>query len=130
MNDYPDLVKRRLIQLIDDMAQDPGLFVKDPGKDFSRNRKLNFSEMIRLLLSMGGNSLGNELMECFSYDVDAPTASAFVQQRNKILPAAFESLMHRFTESFPSYKTFDGYRLLAVDGSSLAIANNPKDEDT
>ena len=130
MNDYPDLVKRRLIQLIDDMAQDPGLFVKDPGKDFSRNRKLNFSEMIRLLLSMGGNSLGNELMECFSYDIDAPTASAFVQQRNKILPAAFESLMHRFTESFPSYKTFDGYRLLAVDGSSLAIANNPKDEDT
>jgi hypothetical protein len=130
LNDYPDLVKSRLLQLIDDMAQEPGLFVKNPGKDFSRNRKLNFTEMIRLLLSMGGNSLGNELMECFSYDVDAPSASAFVQQRDKILPAAFESLMHRFTESFPGYKTFDGYRLLAVDGSSLAIAHNPKGVDT
>lgn len=40
MNDYPDLVKNRLLQLIHEMAQAPDLFVKNPGKDFSRNRKL------------------------------------------------------------------------------------------
>lgn len=130
LNGYPDLVKDRLFRLIDEMAQNPGLFVKNPGKDFSRNRKLNFTEMIRLLLSMGGNSLGNELMECFSYDVDSPSASAFVQQRNKILPVAFESLMHQFTDSFSDCKTFDGYRPLAVDGSDLNIAHNPDDSDT
>lgn len=130
MNDYPDLVKGRLLQLIDEMARKPELFVKDPGRDFTRNRKLNFTQMIRLLLSMGGNSLGNELMEHFSYDVAAPSASSFVQQRHKILPAAFEFLMHQFTDTFHNHKTFAGYRPLAVDGSSLGIAHNPKDIDT
>lgn len=86
--------------------------------------------MFRLILSMGGNSLRNELMEHFSYDVKAATASSFVQQRDKIIPAAFEFLMHQFTASFPDYKTFDGYRLLAVDGSDLGIAHNPDDSDT
>ena len=130
LNEYPDLVKNRLLHLIDEMAQESHLFVKNPGKDFSRNRKLNFSEMIRLLLSMGGNSLRNELMEHFSYDANAASASSFVQQRDKILPSAFEFLMHRFTASSPDYKTFDGYRLLAVDGSDLGIAHNPNDLDT
>ena len=130
LNDYPDLVKGRLLRLIDQMAREPELFAKNPGKDFTRNRKLNFTQMIRLLLSMGGNSLGNELMEHFSYDVAAPSTSSFVQQRNKILPAAFESLMHQFTASFHGHKTFDGYRPLAADGSGLGIAHNPKDIDT
>lgn len=130
MNVYPDLVKNRLLQLIDEMAQEPNLFVKNPSRDFSRNRKLNFSETIRLLLSMGGNSLRNELMEYFSYDVNAASPSSFVQQRNKILPAAFEFLLNRFTASFPDRKTFNGYRLLAVDGSNLCIAHNPEDVDT
>lgn len=130
LNDYPDLVKHRLLGLIDEMSQALEQFVKNPGKDFSRNRKLNFSEMVRLLLSMGGSSLGNELMEHFSYDTAAPSASSFVQQRDKILPAAFEFLMHQFTDSHPDPKTFSGYRLLAGDGSGLGIAHNPKDIDT
>ena len=130
MNDYPDLVKGRLLRLIDEMARKPELFTKNPGKDFTRNRKLNFTQMIRLLLSMGGNSLGNELMEYFAYDVAAPSASSFVQQRDKILPAASESLMHQFTDSFHGHKTIYGYRPLAVDGSGLGIAHNPKDIDT
>lgn len=130
LNDYPDLVKGRLLRLIEEMAQKPELFVKSPGKDFSRNRKLNLVQMLRLLLSMGGNSLRNELMEFFSYDINAPSVSSFVQQRDKILPAAFEFLLHRFTSSCTDLKTFDGFRLLAVDGSDLGIAHNPNDSDT
>jgi hypothetical protein len=130
LNVYPDFVKSRLLRIVDDMAQEPGSFVKRPGKDFSRNRKLNFTQIFRLLLSMGGNSLGNELMEFFSYDIAAPSASAFIQQRDKILPAAFESLMHQFTDSHPDPKTFRGYRLLAGDGSGLSIAHNPNDPNT
>lgn len=130
MNDYPKLVKKRLLELIYEMSKTPALFVKNPGKNFTRKRKLNFVEMFRLILSMGGNSLGNELMEYFSYDVNAASISSFVQQRDKILPTAFEFLMHEFTASFRDYKTYEGYRLLAVDGSDLCIAHNPKDTNT
>lgn len=130
LNVYPNFVKSRLLQLIEEMAQKPDLFVKNPGKDFSRNRKLNLAQMLRLILSMGGSSLRNELMEYFSYDINVPSVSSFVQQRDKILPAAFEFLLHRFTSSFSDYKTFYGFRLLAVDGSDLGIAHNPNDSDT
>ena len=57
-------------------------------------------------------------------------ASAFVQQRAKILPAAFESLFHHFTDRICEQKTYNGYRLFAVDGSDLQIAANPQDADS
>lgn len=130
MNEYPELVKKRLLELINEMAECPERFVKQPGKDFTRTRKINFAEMMQLILAMGGSSIGNELMEYFSYDVNAASTSAFIQQRSKILPIAFEFLMHEFTASFCDPKTFNGYRLLAVDGSDLNIAHNPQDADT
>ena len=71
------------------------LFVNNPEKDFTRKRKLDFKEMMNILLSMGGNSLKLELMKYFSYDAETATCSAFVQQRDKILPEALEFLFHR-----------------------------------
>jgi len=61
------------------MDENSYLFTKHPGKDFTRKRKLDFKEMLRILLSMGGNSLKLELMNYFSYDVETATSSAFVQ---------------------------------------------------
>ena len=46
---------------------------------------------------MGGNSIYKELLEAQGYDVNTATSSAFVQQRDKILPCAFEFLLHEFT---------------------------------
>lgn len=34
------------------------------------------------------------------------------------------------TNSFHDFKVFDGYRLLAVDGSDLGVSHNPSDSDT
>jgi hypothetical protein len=78
---------------------------------------------------MGGNSLKLELMKYFSYDVESATSSAFVQQRDKILPDALELLFHRFTTSSVNPNYYDCYRMLAVDGSDLCIAHNPNDEE-
>jgi hypothetical protein len=106
------------------------LFVKNPGKDFIRNRKLPFETVVHLLISMGGNSIYKELLESQGYDVNTVTSSAFVQQREKILPCAFEYLFHEFTKTHTALKTYQDYRLLAVDGSSLHIATNPQDPET
>ena len=130
MNEYPNTVKEKLTSLINEMSASPALFVKSPDKDFTRDRKLPFDTVMHLLISMGGNSIYKELLETQGYDVNTATASAFSQQRDKILPCAFEFLLHEFTRPFPDTRKYRGYRLLASDGSDLRIATNPDDLDT
>ena len=130
MNDYPNSVKEKLTSLIKEMSAEPALFVKDPKRDFTRKRKLPFEAVVQILLSMGGNSIYKELLDAQGYDVNTATAPAFVQQRDKILPFAFEFLLHEFTRSFSDTKKYKGFRLLAVDGSDLHIATDPDNLDT
>jgi len=130
MNEYPNVVKEILSSMIGEMAASPALFVKNPGKDFTRNRKLSFETVVQLIISMGGNSIYKELLESQGFDVTTATTSAFVQQRDKILPFAFEFLLHEFTESHTDMKTYRGYRLLASDGSDLQFATDPENPDT
>ena len=89
-------IKERLRSIIREMASNPGLFVKNPGKDFTRKRKLDFENMLILLLGMGGGSLQMELLAGNGYEADTATASAFIQQRDKILTFALEYILHEF----------------------------------
>jgi len=130
MNDYPKYLKEKLTLLIRSIDNKSDEFVKNPGKDFIRNRKLPFETIMQLLISMGGNSIYTEMLEAHGYNTDTVTSSAFVQQRSKILPYAFEFLFREFTKGYTATKTFRGYRLLATDGSSVRIATNPDDPDT
>ena len=66
-------------------------------------------------------------MRRFQNSEKTPSASAFVQQRQKLLPAALEALFHRFTALLRPEKIFYGCRLLAVDGPSLKSAAYPGD---
>ena len=130
MNEYPNALKDRLSATIREMADSPESFVKNPGKDFTRNRKLPFETIVQMLISMGGNSLYKELLESQGYDANTATTSAFVQQRDKIKPCAFEFLLHKFTRPHSDTKKYRGYRLLASDGSDLHIPTTPHDSDT
>ncbi len=130
MNEYPNHVKDTLTALIGEMAVAPEPFVRKPGKDFSRNRKLPFETVMQILISMGGGSIYKELLESQGFSEQTATSSAFVQQREKLLPHACEFLFHEFTQSASDIKTYRGYRLLADDGSALQIAGNPGDPET
>ena len=127
MNNHPNAVKETLTSLIHEMSESPALYVKNPGKDFTRERKLPFETVMQLLISMGGNSIYKELLEATGYNLNTATSSAFVQQRDKILPDAFQFLLHEFTKSHKILKRFHGYQLLAVDGSALRIATDPNE---
>jgi hypothetical protein len=130
MNEYPNTVKHRLTTIITQMSNNPSLYVKNAQSDFTRKRKLPFETMIHFLLSMGGNSIYKELLETQGYDANTATTSAFIQQRDKILPFAFEYLFREFTDTIIQLQKYKGYRLLAVDGSGLHTATNPDDQDT
>lgn len=123
-------IKKILFNLIHDLNSTASLYARFPNKDFTRDRKLPFEKVITLLLGMGGGSLSNELMDYFGCTVDLVTASAFVQQRKKLLPTALETLFHRFVEETDTAALYDGYRLLAVDGSALQIPTDRDDVDS
>lgn len=130
MNEYPNNVKHRLTTIITQMSNSPSLYVKNPKSDFTRKRKLPFETIMHFLLSMGGNSIYKELLETQGYDANIATTSAFIQQRDKILPFAFEFLFREFTDTITPPQKYRGYRLFAADGSDLHTATNPDDQDT
>lgn len=130
MNNYAESIKIKLENVLEEINNQHQLYVKNPLKDFSRKRKLSFKEVLKLILSMEGNSLNKELLKFFSFDLEHPTTSAFVQQRDKIFPEAFKTIFNSFTNSLDKPKKYKGYRLLAADGTCLSIAYNPKDEKT
>lgn len=127
MNEYADSIKEKLNIVLNEICEHSRIYINNPDKNFTRKRKLDFKEMLNILLSMGGNSLKIELMKYFSYDVQAATSSAFVQQRSKILPKALEVLFRKFTSIAVDPTYYKGYRMFAVDGSDLCIAHNPND---
>lgn len=121
---YADSLKSTLDDIIREMATNPSLFAKNPQTDFTRDRKLGFDKLVHLLLGMRGNSINKELYDYFKDD-ELMTSSAFVQQRDKLLPEAMEYLLHEFNAQCNDTKTYEGYRLYAVDGTDVNIAKNP-----
>ena len=128
---FPQKVKSILWGIVDAMACNTALFVKNPGKDFTRQRKLGFAQLLRFCICMESGSTNHELLKYFFFNPDeVPTASAFVQQRAKLLPEAFRSLLGQFNLRFPT-GTFKGkYSLIAADGCEFNIARNPGDPST
>ena len=106
---FAEHVKNALLFLIQEMASAPWLFSKNPATDFSRSRKLDFASTIRFLLSMESGSLQKELLDHFLFSVDTPSASAFSQQRAKLLPDAVPFLFYEFNALFPLEKKYRGY---------------------
>lgn len=126
----PKAVKKALFDTIQAMDNYSWFFSARPGKDNTRNRKFPFRKMIASILAFRGGTLNREIMDFYGLEPSVGTASAFIQQRAKILPEAFETLFHYFTSKIDEDKLFHGLRLLAVDGSDLQIAANPGDPDS
>ncbi len=102
--------------------------------DFTRNRKLSFHSAIIFMINFLTKSLSVEIdnfIRFIGYNVKGTeisrfTKSAFVQYRKKIKPEVFKSLSDSLIEEFytdndESIKLWNGFRLLAVDGSRLVL---------
>lgn len=126
----PEAVKRALNNAIQEITDYKLLYSVRPGKDNTRNRKFPFKKMISSILAFRGGTLNREIMDFFGLDPNIGTSSAFIQQRSKILPDAFEHLFRHFTNEVDENKLYHGLRLLAVDGSDLQIAANSGDPDS
>ena len=128
---FPQKVKSTLWAIVDTMDRNSERFVKNPGKDFSRERKLGFVPLIRFFLSMESGCINHELLKFFNFlPEDISSASAFIQQRAKLLPDTFRHILSQFNLRFPLKGFMGGYSLIAVDGCEFNITRNPKDPST
>lgn len=85
---------------IQKLEQNKDDYVSQPGKDFSRKRKLSFSNVISSLISMEAGS---------------------IQQRDKISHLALRNLFYSFTSTLNPKPSAVSYRYYAVDGLKVNI---------
>jgi hypothetical protein len=97
--------------------------------DFTRQRKLGFKEILVSVLINMKHTLSLEIDNFLKkLNVDEAlvyTKQAYSKARQKLLPSAFIELNDIVLEEVysNSFKTFKGFRLIAVDGSSIELPN-------
>ena len=122
----PKHVKKLLMDEIRKVSQSIEQYCVNPSKDFSRTRKLPIEKLMLGIIGMESGSITNELLNYYDMSPETPTASAFVQQRNKLKPEAFETVFNGFSRSL----CFDGgidFPMFAIDGSDIQMATNPNE---
>ncbi len=120
---YADELKEKLNTAIQQAVE---TYFEDfyTSNNFKRTRKLPLDTMIKLLISMQGGSLQKELHDA---KINA-SAAAFVQQRKKLDVSCMEDVLENFNALCNDEKTYKGYRILAIDGTTVNMARNPQSE--
>lgn len=100
--------------------------------DFIRERKLGIQRLISLVINLPKRSLSVELKDFFEVigDPMPATKGAFSLQRTKLLPLFFQVWNQFLVNSFYKHygleaKRWNGFRLLAVDGSTAYLIDKP-----
>ncbi len=102
--------------------------------DFTRKRKQPFGSVLLFMFNLLRKSLVIEIDNFIQHlnsrvelhTVQSFTKSAFVQQRKKIKPDVFKYLSGVITNNYylennSNIKLFNGFRILAVDGSKITL---------
>ncbi len=127
---FADYTKSLLLNDISSMARNPDPFVKHPGRDFTRSRKISMQDLLEFYICMESGNLQHELLKHFDFRPGTATVSAFHQQRSKLKPETFLFLLKQFNSHFQPQVYKGSYRLIACDGSEFNISLNEKDADS
>ncbi len=122
---FHDKIKSFFSSAVDKTVSSISEYAVNPGRDFSRSRKLPPDRLITFLVSEGAGTTKNELLDFFGLDPEKPTSSALNQQRAKLKPEAVEAVFKEFNSSIDSLDLLEAYRFLAVDGSTVTYPSGP-----
>ena len=126
-----ETIKSLFLSAVQDVTSHIQDYTVRPGKDLSRTRKFPPEKLIRFLVAQGSSSTRVEMLDFFGFDHNAPTSSAFCQQRAKLKPEALKAVLDTFNRSLfgldPAVpRTTPGYRCLAADGSTASFYSTPQ----
>jgi len=126
--------RKEIVQKVITALRDPEFVSRHRAnpKDFTRERKLTFSNLVLFLLNMVKGAIADELEAFFqTLHGDEPqalfvTQSAFTQARKKLKSSAFIELNRLLVEGAAQQgQRWKGFRLCAVDGSVLNLPDIP-----
>ena len=117
-----------LKSIIDEAVNNISRFSENPGKDFTRNRQLPVRKLLKFILEAEGNSINAELFKSFPTKKERMTASAFIQQRDKLKAEIFLYILRKLNEMLDHSKKYKGYNIYAIDGTDLYFPANPESE--
>ena len=119
MTDY--LYVALLVSILRD-AIAAGAAVCTAAKRFTHKGPLSPAAMLRLFIGAEGGSL-DTILRAAGIGV---SASAVTQRRAQIPPDAFRKVFDQFNADCADDEFYNGYRLLAVDGTTINLPRNPK----
>ena len=125
-----DVIKALLLAAVNEIAADPGKYAVNPGRDFTRNRKMGFHDTLMMLLTMEADCIKEELYRYFGRTTHAPSKAAFYRQRRKLTSDALANLLFTFNCRLHKNLYNGKYQFIACDGSAADIFRNPDDADT
>jgi len=85
-------------------------------EDFTRNRNLDFEDVVNFVLGNTGLSLDFEVLKFSDERNQSVSAAALSKARDKVNFSAFYELFCETSKEIPIQKTYKGYRLKAYDG--------------
>lgn len=127
---YSDSLKTILAATINEFALNPNNYALNPGKDFSRNRKLGFKDFLLMFLTMEGDCIKEEIYRYFGRTTSAPSKAAYYKQRAKLKSDDLRNFLFLFNNKLNKTLYKDKYQLVGCDGSAADIYRNPDDIDT
>lgn len=127
---YSDSVKAIFTTTMQEFAANPANYAVNPGKDFSRNRKLGIQDFLSMFFTMEGDCIKEEIYRYFGRNTDAPSKAAFYKQRTKLKSDALRKFLVLFNSKLNNTLYKDCYQLISCDGSSADIFRNPDDTGT
>ena len=86
MKNTVTILRERLFSIIRRLVEEPERYARKPDRDFTRKRTLTPAVLIQLIVTMDEKSIWKGLLGHFRRRINTPSASAFVQQRQKLLP--------------------------------------------
>ncbi|MDD4451158.1 MAG: transposase, partial [Sphaerochaeta sp.] len=119
------------VSILDLGPDDFRMHFSNPEADFTRFRRQSFRDVVKVGLLSPGSCMKENLRHCFGVGSDRPSASAYIQQRDKLGVQAYRALFDHLkdpAEEFTLVK--DKYLLVACDGSDINIHPNKDDAGT
>ena len=127
-------IENKIIEKVNALNLDPEFFreyFKNPDKDFTRVRKQSFSDIVKIGLLSPGSCMNEGLRKYHGIGQDRPSASAYIQQRDKLTTECYRMLFNHFLDFSPGFSLIKGeYLLVACDGSDINIHPDEDDEST
>ena len=104
-------------------------FVSRPGRDFTRKSKISFQDVMRFVLSLDDRSLADEMDNYFGPAASSPSPEAMLQRRHHVSSSLFRFIFDAFNAR-RAPALWNGFELLAGDGSDVVIPLDPDDVET